>query len=262
MRALTILGAGIGWLTLASAAETDAQGRTFVESLRAAGWQVEVLVDGSLELMPDPRAPAADQASEPETGAPAASGAAEPPTPDWATLRDHGWRVETDADGSTLLYPPSPAAEKAAPDPATPPAPVAVPAATPDAAAARDEVARDLDALLAERGWRAKRESDGTVLLFPLRRAENAPRGMQRAAGVVPAAVTESKVTLPIDTWNEARVVAASWLESVGDPSLRLGKVRAILRVYVVSIVDKAPPHALRHQISIGADDGRILVLN
>jgi hypothetical protein len=245
------------------AAETDAQGRTFVESLRAAGWQVEVLVDGSLELMPAPREAAARQGSETETPPPTASSAEISP-PDWAALRDHGWTVETDADGSTLLYPPSPMAGTAAPEPpqSPSPAPEATPAGIPDETAARYEVARDLDALLAERGWRAQRESEGTLLLFPLRRAERTPRGVQRAAGVVPTAVTDAEVTLPIDTWKEARTVAASWLESVGDASLRLGKVREVLRVYLVSIVDDAPPHALRHQISIRVDDGRVVVLH
>jgi hypothetical protein len=182
---------------------------------------------------------------------------AEDAQPGWAALRERGWRVETDAEGATLLYPPAPAAPPA-------PGPVAPEVAdvAPDQVAAREEVARDLDSRLAERGWRAERESDGTLVLFPLRRVEARPEPIARATGVVPPAITESEVSLPIDTWGKAQAVAASWLKSVGDSGLRVGKIREIFRVYLVSIVDAEPPNALRHQISIGVDDGRVVVLN
>lgn len=262
---LLILGSGICWLQAAPASETGPDGRTFVESLRAAGWQVEMLVDGSLQLMPVSRSPEENQdeqgGSEPPTG-PDPVGA-EDTLPDWAALRERGWRVETDAEGATLLYPPAPAATPT-PAPAPAPTPVApdVAHAAPDQVAARDEVARDLDSLLAERGWRAERESDGTLVLFPLRRVEARPNPIEPAAGVVPSAITQSGVSLPIDTWGKAQAVAASWLESVGDSSLQVGKIREIFRVYLVSIVETEPPNALRHQISIGVEDGRVVVLN
>ena len=266
-RNLLILGAGICWLPATAASETGPDGRTFVESLRAAGWQVEMLVDGSLQLMPVARSPEEDLEeqgeSEPPTGPDPAG--AEDTQPGWAALRERGWRVETDAEGATLLYPPAPAATPA-PTPSQSPtaSPVAPEVAdvAPNQAAARDEVARDLDALLAERGWRAERESDGTLVLFPLRRVEARPNPVEPAAGVVPSAITELEVSLPIDTWGKAQAVAASWLESVGDSGLQVGKIREIFRIYLVSIVETEPPNALRHQISIGVEDGRVVVLN
>ena len=72
----------------------------------------------------------------------------------------------------------------------------------------------------------------------------------------------EQQVALPVDGWAEVRAVAQSWLDSVNDPTLRLGKARRIFRVYLVSIVDERPPHRLRHQIAVSVEDGRIVVLN
>lgn len=254
MGRVTLVGSGILWLGLAAAGPATG-GQTFVEALRAAGWQVEVLVDGSLQLTP-----AGESASVPEAPGPQPSATPAPApgvqAPGWAALREHGWRVETDAEGSTLLFPPSAA-------PATPPpAPEPSPPKAPDEAVARDEVARDLDALLAERGWRAQREPDGSLLLFPLRRAPSAPVAVEPSPGVVPSVVSESEVRLPIDSWEKARAVAASWVGSVGDATLQVGRVRQIFRVYLVSIVDATAPHALRHQIAIGVEDGRVVVLN
>jgi hypothetical protein len=67
---------------------------------------------------------------------------------------------------------------------------------------------------------------------------------------------------LPVDRWGQAKEIAESWLSSVGSQALTVGRVRRILRIYVVSIVDSNPPHRLRNQIAIDAADGRVVVLN
>jgi hypothetical protein len=187
-------------------------------------------------------------------------------------LRDYGWGVETDADGATLLFPPGARSE---PAPVTAPSPAAREAPT-----ARVALARNLDALLAERGWRAERDADGALLLFPLRRASPQPQPMsteaitavatkdveasvraERSAGFIPALVAEDRLQLPVDHWKEARAVARAWLEAVDDPTLKLSKIRKVRRVYLVDVVDNFRPFDLRHQIAISADDGRVIVV-
>ena len=267
--AVGLLALGILSAPMAGAGSVSS-GQGFADALRAAGWDVEVMADGSLELSPAsmpvavegldaPQSPneAPDQTPDQTPAARTTAPVVQPG--DWSVLRDFGWRVETDADGSTLLYPHS-----AAPAPMDPKAepslePEVAEPTLPDAQA---EVARDLDALLAERGWRARREADGTLLLLPLSRGSDAAATLEPGAGTLSRAISEGRVTLPVDTWDKARAITLTWLESLGDPALRLGKIRRVHRVYLVSIVADAPPHGLLHQIAIGVDDGRIRVLN
>jgi hypothetical protein len=248
----------------------------FADALRAAGWEVEVLVDGSLQLYPQSGA----ESQAPPTPAAAASAGkpgSAPATPedafDWSPLRAHGWGVQTDDDGSTLLFPPASGAGKATaategiagpPIEEQAPSKARTATAAPEIAgpAAQAEIAGEIDRLLAERGWRVGRSDDGSLLLYPLGRVDVSAAAIEPSAGVLPEAVRERQVSLPVDGWGEARAVAQSWLDSVKDPTLRLGKVRRIFQVYLVSIVDASPPHRLRHQIAVSVEDGRVVVLN
>lgn len=266
------LVAGTLLLGLANAAvadETRVRDLTgFAEALRTAGWQVEAQADGSLILTPTREGEAtaggpSDTEPEEDSPQPERRGAT-----DWSVLRDLGWGVETDAQGATLLYPPgaggdqdsSPSAGSTAAAQDGAPTPAAAPTAQPELA--RQELARDLDALLAARGWRTRHAPDGSLLLFPLSRGSGGRSGPTPAAGTVPNAVRDGTLTLPIDTWSEAKALSLSWLASVEDSTLAVGKIREIHRVYLVSIIDADPPHALRHQIAIGVEDGRVVVLN
>ncbi|MGE5154320.1 MAG: hypothetical protein ACM3ST_09915, partial [Bdellovibrio bacteriovorus] len=233
--------------------------QTFSDALRAAGWGVEVLADGSLQLTPLGRSTQGPTPeAESQSPSPPVDPQAQPPgapigdSVDWTLLRSSGWRVERDADQAILLFPPGSVvpADSA-------PAPLA-PADVPERSAV---AAPDLETLLAVRGWRVERESDGTLMLHPLFGASPGLSVSARSLGQVPTAVAEGRVSVPVDTWEKARAVAASWLESVGDPVLRLGKIRRIHDVYVISIVGASPPHTLRHQVSVAVDDGRVLVL-
>lgn len=259
----------------------------FAEALEAAGWSAEAQADGSLILSPAERTTSTSAAADEGPDATAADGvlqSADTPTADqgdsdsagaqvapsdsgdWSILSGLGWRVETDADGATLLYPPGTApatnANPAAPEPTPEPAGSEATAPTMSPPEARQEVAQDLDALLAERGWRTERNENGSLLLFPLARDKGPTTAVAPAGGTIPVAARDGTVSLPVDSWEEARTVALSWLEPVGDPTLRLGRIRQVFRVYLISIVDAAPPHRLRHQISVSAEDGRVIVLN
>ncbi len=265
----SVLWLGLLGSTAAFAAETDNSLQAFGAALQAAGWQVEVLVDGSLQLTPGNRAV---QSVDPvvtkdSTDAPLAGiYEATADAVGWQTLRRLGWRIETDADGATLLFPPSsvPASEAGTRTvaPVTSISQPEVDQAPDPSSTAQDEVAQDLDALFAQRGWRSQRQTDGSLLLIPQQRVAADTVGIQPAAGFIPAAVTEGQIQLPVDDWRKARAVATSWLDAYGDDKLRLGKLRRVLRVYVVSVVERMRPAALRHQLSISVDDGRVVVLN
>jgi hypothetical protein len=67
---------------------------------------------------------------------------------------------------------------------------------------------------------------------------------------------------LPIDDWAEANSIANAWLKSADNKTLAIGKIRKILRVYLVSIVTNEAPFVLQHQIAIRQSDGHVIVLN
>ncbi len=206
-------------------------------ALEKAGWAVESGADGSLILRPKPESTPPSVAAEEK----------EPEDVEadrWAQLRDAGWRVEKGADGSTLLYPPAQPTLPAAPNTESPP-----------------QTAPNLDQLMAERGWLVERLADGSVILRP--RAAEAPRAkVVPAKGYVPSAVRNADVSTPVDEWGEAKRIASDWLKVFGNNTMSVGRIRKVLRVYVVSIVDKKPPYRLEHQLAINAADGRVIVLN
>jgi hypothetical protein len=137
------------------------------EALRTAGWQVQRLGDGGLEMRlarpPSAPPPAAEPAATPEPQAEASA---------WNRLRARGWRVERAEDGSILLFPPAastspPAAPATAPSP--PPETGARQAEQPSVAKA-PAGASGMEALLRARGWRAERQTDGSLLAYPMGR--------------------------------------------------------------------------------------------
>lgn len=260
-RLAVIVGMGL-WCSgilspaLVQGAEPAAGAQSFADALMAAGWEVEVLADGTFQLTPAAKTPSPAEAAEPQGSAvPESRPTVEPAErPGWSVLSNFGWRVENRPDGSTLLFPPPAASSR---EPQAPPEPQAK-----EPPAVQAELAHDLDALLAERGWRVQRDVDGSLRLHPLLAAREVPVGLEPSAGSIPAAVRDAKISLPVDSWEKARATALSWLESVGDPALQLGKIRRIHRLYLVSIIGAEPPHRLLHQIAVGVDDGRVVVLN
>lgn len=81
------------------------------------------------------------------------------------------------------------------------------------------------------------------------------------SCGFVPQIVSDGAVQLPVDDWHEAQAIATAWLDAVGDPDLRLSKMRQLGGTYVLAIVHRSDDSKPRHQIVIGAHDGRVAVL-
>jgi hypothetical protein len=218
----------------------------------------------------------------------------------WEQLRASGWRVERDADGSTLLYPPA----FLAPAPSVPARPAGeaevfehlraqgwrverdadgsvllLPPAAPAAAAGTAQVGTSegpaqappgevglmgLADPLEARGWRVARGDDGSLLLYPRVDDPAAPtkRPVEACPGEQVTLVRDGGISLPVDGQDAARVIAASWLAAVESPeALLVGRIRQVNRVFLVSIVMNAPPHRLLHQIAINSRTGRVIVL-
>jgi len=248
------------------------------QALRESGWEVRRAEGGGLLLSP-PQAPHRDVQASQEAGAgrdephrnvqasqeagagrdeargiteateqqtPSAVGAggtALGTRPDWDRLRGLGWRVEQGADGSTLLYPPVPPAA---------PGPTIAPVAEPEKA---------LDTLLQERGWRVERNAQGALVLHPRGLATVRP-AVTPAPGAETAPVRDATIALPVDRWAEAKIIAEAWLAEHGAPGWRVGKIRQVHRVYMISIVDAGRPPQVVHQIAITSGNGLVVVLN
>ena len=118
---------------------------------------------------------------------------------------------------------------------------------------------KGLEGLLDNPRWRVQRSDDGSLLLFPVE-SDGKEEAVQLkiTAGVSVAA----NFILPVDEWAEAKSIATSWLGNSGKNGLTTGKIRKILRIYLVSIVQDAPPFELEHQIAIRQSDGHVIVLN
>ncbi len=213
------------------------------QAFRQAGWDAERTSDDSLILR---YGSAGTPAAETTTNLQPKSAESDL----WERLRGMGWRVETDADGATLLHPPG---ENNVSDTAK---------AAPSRGGART-TDKSLDELLEERGWRVERSSDGSLNLYP-QAEESAPAqpAIKPAEGFRPSTTEVAEIDMPVDQWSEARRIAEAWLKVFGNDELHLGKIRKVLRVYLVSIIEARPPHSLRHQIAIDTSDGRVVVLN
>ena len=77
-----------------------------------------------------------------------------------------------------------------------------------------------------------------------------------------PGVQTMASVSLPLEDANTARAVANAWLDASGLPNAEVGKIRKVLRLYLVSIVTRDRPHRLLHQLAIRSRDGHAILLD
>ncbi len=212
------------------------------KALEAKGWKVEWDDEHNLILYP-PAKPAGAQSAPVE----AESGPAES-APDTAladslasSLERQGWRRHTDAEGNAIYT-----RESQAPD---------------DAAAARRRV---LKQALERKGWRVDWDEEGNMVLRPPSSSSAGNRSEESV--MLPAscaAVTfQAEIDLPVDTLAEVKALADAWLDEADLAGAVTGRVRKVLRVYLVSIVARRAPHRLMHQLAVRARDGGVMLLD
>lgn len=256
-----------GFGSLAGAQQSLAGG--LVQQLKEMGWQTEQTDEGLMLMPPETqtRAPAANAT----TSGVAREGFKE-------RLRRLGWRIEESPDGTLTFYPPG--LEPRAPMPDAEKATKRGPSETPTETrpVIQDTKTSQLPvAALRAAGWHASQQPNGALLLRP--RSGEAPKAVtvtERAKTLRPATIDapnnsnmldiNSAGTFrlpaqsgPIRTPRHAAFIAQSWLRDTGMSGLQVGRVRKILRVYLISIVDASPPYWLQHQVAVRAQDGLLV---
>ena len=198
-------------------------------ALRKRGWEVQEETDGSLVLKPytkeKPRSMKKGEGLS-DLG---------------LLLQAAGWRVKTASDGALFLFPKQ---NVQAPKPEV----IEVPLGD----------LGKIESALAVAGWRVHRDSGHLVVLPAAAGGRVTGPSVHADAELEKMAVS---VVLPVDTKREARRIASAWIRASSDEHLLVGKVRKLRWVYVVSIVEQAPPYRLRRQIAIRTKDGKVVPL-
>lgn len=117
----------------------------------------------------------------------------------------------------------------------------------------------DMQQKLRKTGWIVTKTSDGSMLLYPPGKSASAQQTQPQAAPGFPPSL---QLELPVDSWQEAKDISLSWLDNQPPYNTAIGKIRKIFRVYLVSIVSDVPPYNLIQQIAIRTSDGAVIVLN
>jgi len=257
-RGIPLLPAALSLLGCIVAAPAAAQPSASLEQeLSAVGWSAERAADGSLILRP----PA------PEKESPAVSEPA-PQTPKAETfterLRARGWGVEEEPDGTLVLNPPQvPAAPRVGQGGAIGSEAPKSPSLAEDTESGASATHGLADALR-ERNWQVEELADGSLIIQPPT-GEQTPESAVFDPGCGPwtaPAVTDGDIKLPVNTWAEAHLITRQWLDQQAPKGLLVGKIRKVLKVYLVSIVADQRPFELVHQLVIRSRDGRLLFVH
>jgi len=197
------------------------------KSLQETGWSVQRTTSGDILLMLSEQP---QDAKQPEA-----------PTMDMekltTELENSGWKVRREENGSLLLNTWAPSQQS-------------------DSELNKANSIQDIQQKLRDAGWRVVNNTDGSILLFQPRQTHS--KLFPSCAGVAPSI----NVSLPIDSWLKAHDLAQAWLKEKSIQGVAVGKIRKILKIYLVSIVADKPPHLLRQQLAIRDSDGAIIVLN
>ena len=207
----------------------------FQKALKSKGWDVHQAQDGTLTLRPPQQT---TDSSQSIVGKEKDSTEIANQSMDalQRRLESAGWKVSRDNDGSLIFHKPKRAPQVLSSD-----------------------LPKGLNGLLDNPHWRVQRSSDGSLLLFPQEPKVNEQFDQ---AQITTGVSVQAQFELPIDEWTEAKSIAKAWVESIGGKGLAVGKIRKILRVYLISIVQDETPYALKHQIAIRQSDGHVIVLN
>ncbi|NIA02771.1 MAG: hypothetical protein GWO88_00965 [Planctomycetia bacterium] len=211
----------------------------FQQALKNQGWYVHQAQDGTLTLRPPQQTIDSSQNIVGKD-----KGTTEIANQSMDALKRRlesaGWKVSRDDDGSLIFHKPKPTYQE-----------------TPQALSA--DLPMGLDGLFENPHWRVEKSADGSLLLFP---QESKVNDQSDRAQITTGVLVIAQFELPIDEWTEAKSIAKAWVESIGVKGLAIGKIRKILRVYLISVVQDEAPYALKHQIAIRQSDGHVIVLN
>lgn len=116
-----------------------------------------------------------------------------------------------------------------------------------------DDSFQSMQQKLKDAGWGVSNSPDGSVLLYPPDRSK---------PEACPGIALTANVTLPVDSWKEAHDIAQGWLNEQSPFNAAVGKIRKILGVYLVSIVSDTAPFSLIQQVAIRSHDGALIILN
>ena len=214
------------------------------ELLRQRGWVIRESAAGTtLQLLLDPPSAPPAPTQEPPPGA--GSRAQDV----YRMLEERGWRIHQDASGNTLLIP-----ARTAGSPAS--------GSTTTAAGPAGDSLADFRRAAEATGWRIESTADGSLIMRPPGASAvrlDATSTIGTCQGVVTPSVATGSLGLPISNTASARRLAEEWLTDNASVGRAVGRLRQVNRIYVVSIVDDAPPFQLRNQLIIRRDNGRVI---
>jgi hypothetical protein len=229
-------------LPISSLAGTDTGlSESLRQALEAQGWRAEQAQDGSI-IYRKPAAPISTGHSQPSTKSPQREAVQD-------ALKQRGWQMEWSPSGSLILRPQGEAAS--------------VPEQSEAPAAVRSvEPIPDLPGF---QYWRIEKQADGSVNFHPLGQVPDPSQSAPKATlpgRCVGSDVRVARLSLPVNSWSEAKALAQAWLQQENlAQGLLIGKIRRVLGIYLVSLVDPTPPYFLKHQLAIRASDGRVMLL-
>jgi len=163
-------------------------------------------------------------------------------------MKERGWQVDWRPDGSLILKPQVSVG-------------TSVTGSKPAAVQSQTDLIPDLPGF---EYWRIERGADGSMLFHPLVTSVDTEAFItdQVILGRCEGYQLQTKrVSLPVDQWSEVNELVQGWLEMSGLQGLLVGKVRKILRIYLVSLVEDNAPYALKHQLAVRVSDGRVMLL-
>jgi len=245
-------GAVFAALLVSGNAGAATQAESLQQALEAQGWQAQTEADGSVIYT----------APETTVQAPVAGDSSGARLEQ--TLREKGWQVDRAPDGSLIMQLPPGSVHAQPSEPATvePPATEASPpseAGTGDRGGETGTVSpAEAQSVSGFRHWILESAPDGSVILRPRPTRVEAVATASCDGTAVPLGGLE----LPVDSDAEAGTIAAIWLEQTGLEGMAVGRVRKVLRVYLVSIVTEDPPFRLQHQLAVKVEDGTVIVLD
>lgn len=193
-------------------------------------------------------------------------------------LKDTGWSVQRELDGSLILNPrlssKNAATEKSSEehwlkiqsklqaagwkvDRESDGSLILVPPAAGESQAVQKiDPMLDMQQKLQSAGWIVSKKPDGSLLLYPP--GDTVSAKPEPTPGILPSL----KLSLPVNSWQTAYEISQGWLDKQPPFGAAVGKIRKIFRIYLVSIVSEQSPYKLLQQIAIRNSDGAVIVLN